>query len=126
LIGNVLIYDFESEKLIPGSVGFSLLSFLIAVTLPYFERNRFDFLKLRFPALRQFIYYTSIFSYCLYLIHLPIYTHLLGRGNTPSVLLWVKLSFACGIAYVISYFSYYYFEEPILKWRDRIFIEKHA
>jgi peptidoglycan/LPS O-acetylase OafA/YrhL len=70
------------------------------------------------------ILYTSIFSYSIYLIHIPIYQSLVSNLDFFSIVWWMQVIVAIGIIYLLAYLLYFFFELPILKWRDRITTQK--
>lgn len=118
--GNLLVYDYQHEKLIPATIGFSMVSVLFVLLIPYIETsvNVGNFVRKR--GIHQIVTYTSLFSYCIYLIHEPIYQLVVAASNDFSTTWWLQLLIAIAIIYAIAYVCYFYFELPILKWRDRI------
>lgn len=126
LIGNFLVYDFIGIKLIPSTIGILINSLILAFMLPYFDSLKIS--KSRDLGLLKYgingIQFTALFSYCIYLIHLPIYNHII----TSPIVNWIwilETIFALIIIFGIAALSYFYFENPILKWRDNLTHRKH-
>lgn len=91
------------------SFGFFILPLSIAMMIPFvsnigISRNS----NILNQAVFQFVTYTSILTYAIYLIHPFIYSFE-----------W-NLGLAIVVTYAISWVVYTYFEKPILKYRDRI------
>jgi peptidoglycan/LPS O-acetylase OafA/YrhL len=119
-LGNILVYDFEGIKLIPSTVGIILNSLLLGFLLPYFDKIGKP--KLDLPGSKwafSFVHYTALFSYCLYLIHLPIY-NLIIRSESVDIIWCIQMCAVMVILYALSALSYRYFEQPILEFRKRI------
>lgn len=123
-VGNILIYDFVGEKLIPATVGFSLLSFLFVMSIPFLENMKWNVNTKTGWFIRSSILYTSLFSYSIYLIHIPIYQSIVSSLDSFSIVWWIQVFVAMGIIYLVAYLLYFFFELPILKWRDRITNQK--
>jgi peptidoglycan/LPS O-acetylase OafA/YrhL len=120
LAGNILVYDFIGEKLISSTIGLTLNSFLLAALIPFLEKLKWRKIRSKFfgKVLMNILLHTSLYSYCIYLIHIPIYEAIstsFGLGITM-----LQLAFAWVGFYTVGYLSYNYFELPILKWRNKI------
>jgi len=115
--GNLLVYDFVGEKLVPSTIGIIANSFLLALLIPFLDGIR-EFRKNKIVF--NFIHYTALFSYCIYLVHLPLYHLIIGEPSVNSIwVLQMVISFV--VIYFIGYLSFYYFEQPILKLRNKIY-----
>lgn len=119
-VGNILVYDFVGEKLIPSTIGFSLLSFLLVMLIPFLENLKWNSKTKLGLLIRPIVLYTSIFSYSIYLIHIPIYQSVVSNLHFFSLAWWIQVILAIVIIYLLAYLLYFFFELPILKWRDRI------
>lgn len=118
--GNILVYDFVGIKLIPSTIGIILNSVLLGLLLPFFD-------KIVQPSTLNgprkwaysFIHYTALFSYCMYLIHLPLYNWII-TAEKINILWYTQMMGALIVIYTIAALSYRYFEQPILTFRKRI------
>jgi peptidoglycan/LPS O-acetylase OafA/YrhL len=118
---NILVYDFKGVKTIPGTIGLSLNSLFILFMIPFLEQSEIPERIANKLYLIKPIYFTSLFSYCLYLIHVPIYESLVGAKESIIDLWWIlKLGGAWVLMYSVGALSYFYFETPILRYRDKL------
>jgi peptidoglycan/LPS O-acetylase OafA/YrhL len=124
ILPGFMVYNGQGIKLWSASSGFSVISFLVALMIPFIESNNTLHQLLNINLLRHVIIFTSLFSYCLYLVHELVYIHLVVHVTGFSVLWWIKFSSAIIMSYLIAAVSYFTFEKPILNYRDRIFNEK--
>ena len=95
--------------LFPRTFGFFLLPLTISLTIPYISSIQWNtdnniFLRGFF----LFITWTSILTYSIYLIHPFVYS------------LKYNLVISIFITYILSWLIYTFFENPILKYRDKI------
>lgn len=93
----------------PRTLGFFILPFAISLTIPFISNLKLQTDKnLPTKIFYLFINTTSILTYSIYLIHPFIYS--LKFNLITSIL----------ITYLFCWFTYTYFEKPILKYRDKI------
>ncbi|MEY3499560.1 MAG: hypothetical protein RL308_1229 [Bacteroidota bacterium] len=110
--GNILVSKDPEHYFFPSTFGLLLVSVSLALIIPFFELHPIN----NFLAKRKLIYFgvtlTALLSYCIYLIHIPIYEyfyiHLDGRVpfklNVALMLLTV---------YSTALISYLFFERPL-------------
>ena len=96
----------------PRTLGFFILPFSIALTIPFMANLKVPsdqsvFQKLFF----HFVNTTSILTYGIYLIHPFVFS------------LEINLLLEIGITYCIAWLVYRFFENPILKYRDKISLQ---
>lgn len=116
---NVLVYDFVNEKTIPASIGFTITSILFSVYVSFFYQNKFiNCVMVKNRILYNLLFYISIYSYGLYLIHLDVFYltyHFLNLSGISYYFVSVLLSFFfAGVLYNLI-------EKPFLKLRDIYF-----
>lgn len=109
------------DDLIGGSIGYSMIELLgvgCVVVMLYVYRSR----PLQ-PGMKFFVFFGDI-SYGLYLIHmlcLEIYDRFAGKGyHFNGRELWMRFLICNGIAILLAYVSKRFFENPILKMKNRI------
>jgi peptidoglycan/LPS O-acetylase OafA/YrhL len=109
------------EDVIGGSFGYSMIELMgagwvIVMLYAYRERPLQHWLKI-------FVFFGDI-SYGLYLIHmlcLEIYDRYVGQGfRTDAGALLARFLICNGIAVLLAYLSKRFFENPILKLKNRI------
>lgn len=110
--------QFDSFML-PKTIGFFLLSFLIALVVPFFYTirsiNTNNWLSKIFY---QFVHQTSILTYSIYLVHMLIFSRILKNESISSsfqVQFWLSIA----LTYIASWLVYRFYEKPILDFRDR-------
>lgn len=100
-------------------LGFTILSFHIALLFPMMEKLNVDVWNKRTPLIRKFITLTSLLTYGIYLIH-PIFLYSLRdyififESRTLNLLVTIILT------YFASFIVYQTFEKPILMLRDKL------
>lgn len=107
-------FGFESVEKVGRSLFFSLNSFFIALTLPYFHSGPFFNLKLK--SIKPFWWFTtwlSILSYGLYLFHMNIF-HLTANFYQGDFKFILDLLLGMAICYPIHLF----YERPMTNLRD--------
>ncbi len=72
-------------------------------------------------GIKYFFYYTSLFSYSIYLIHNEIYSIII-KSEYGSAGWAFEVITSSALIYFIAFILFKFFEHPILKFRDRIFI----
>lgn len=119
LLPNTLVYNFYDLKHIPSTYGFSLNSLLLSTLIPYFSgfNPNVSGLKL-FISLRWIVTQIALYSYCIYLIHLPIY-HLFIKSEVLSISWYLEIMLSFFVIILLSAISYNYFEKPILAFRQK-------
>lgn len=118
-IKNILVYDFTGMKLYSATIGFSLTSFLFVLFIPYCENNSSFNNFVKFKTINYVVRKISLYTYCIYLIHLPFFELIIKHppftfGWSVDVLLSLTLIF--GISAII----YKYYEKPLLDLREKI------
>jgi peptidoglycan/LPS O-acetylase OafA/YrhL len=116
--GNILVYDFKGEKLIPSTLGLTMNSLMLAFLIPFADSIKHPFNIRILKIFNYFITKTSLFSYCMYLIHLPIY-NLFIRAESINMHWIFQMILAIVFIYIISALSFYLFEKPILNLRNK-------
>lgn len=117
-IGNTLVYDFVGAKTIPGTIGFTLVGILISLWVPFLNDHWFVRKIGNFSPAKAVFGHVSQYSYCLYLVHYTVFGIIITY-TTLSMHWFIQFVLALIIIFMISAASYYYFEKPILDWRDR-------
>jgi peptidoglycan/LPS O-acetylase OafA/YrhL len=110
--GNILVSKDAAHIILPSTIGFSLVSFLLVIIIPFFTIHPMN----KFLSKWKFIYFsitiTAILSYCIYLIHIPIYEyfyiHLDGRIPFKLNVFLMLIT-----VYSIAIISYLAIERPI-------------
>ena len=120
LIAYYLIYilNWPADTLFDNIFFLPSLSISIACILPYFAH--FDIIW-KYSIIQKIITQTSIISYSIYLLHSSLILDPLLLYTTPQWLLYkISLSIVfIWIVYIISLFTYLYFEVPTLQLRDK-------
>ena len=108
-----------NSMLLPRTIGFFILPFTVALTVPYISTIKFNkHRNILTKAFYELITYTSVLTYAIYLIHTFIFPVILEHSNqSSSILQWVT---ALVLTYLIPWFVYQTFEKPILNYRDKI------
>lgn len=117
-IGNMLVYDFVGAKTIPGTIGFTLVGILISIWIPFLNDHWFVRKIGDFHPAKTVFSHVSQYSYCLYLVHYTVFGIIITY-TTLSLHWLIQFMLALIIIFMISAASYYYFEKPILDWRDK-------
>ncbi len=123
IFGNILVYDFNGIKTFPSTIGILLNSILLSLVLPFFDSVKTNFLEIKNKWIKfvtQFFQKTALYSYCIYLIHIPIY-NLIIKSSTVNHTWIIQVIIAWIMIYALTHISYKYFELPILKFRDKKF-----
>ena len=108
-----------NEMLFPRTVGFFVLPFSIALTIPFISLYKTaptgNILKL---AYSWWVTKTSVYTYAIYLIHTIIFKY---TFSTQFEILgdFGQMIFGIVITYVLAALVYRGFEKPILDFRDR-------
>jgi len=97
---------------------FFTLSFFIGLLIPYLDNNNKLNSITEQSVFRRVVTWISLISYSLYLTHTDIAIFVRSNKFLESILMNNYL-FAMVIAFTISTLLFYYFEKPILRWRDR-------
>lgn len=109
-----------NEMLFPRVAGFFILPLGIAISVPYIASFR-DY-NIRNFADRmwfQFITYTSLYTYAIYLIHTLVYKWTMKPDFYIKVHV-LQLLIGIAITYAIAALVYNFFEKPILDFRDKL------
>ncbi len=121
LVALAVTNHLEKQDLIGGSIGYSMIELLGAgwvVVMLYAYRRR----PLQ-RGMKIFTFFGDI-SYGLYLIHmfcLEVYDHWVGVGyRTHAEELWARFLICNGIAILLAFGSKRFFENPILRLKNRI------
>jgi peptidoglycan/LPS O-acetylase OafA/YrhL len=106
------------------TISFSLLSFLIMLTLPFFENS---FPRPKSPRLKFYtkaITWGSKLSYAIYLVHVEVLLLLLDKLTFPGIhMFWTRCMIVV-VTLVISYILYNIIEKPLLIYRDKYFPDR--
>ena len=111
-IGNILIAYDDSNILFESSLGFTFISFLIGLCMPFFDSHKICVHLSKLKLINFGITLTAILSYCIYLIHIPIYEffykHLDGKipFKLNSTLMLITI-------FIIAFISFIFIEKPI-------------
>lgn len=129
MIGLAFMYkinDDVNNSFFAKTLYFTLNSIFIAISLSFIESHK-AINTIKNPLFIKLIYIVSITSYASYLIHVYVFrgieqfTHNYITNGISLILIWLV---AVILVTVISYFIYKYFEEPVLKFRDKITISR--
>jgi peptidoglycan/LPS O-acetylase OafA/YrhL len=117
-VGDILVMKSENALFFPSTFGFCLNGILLSMLIPFFDSNDFISSLRKFRFLFWGVTTTAIFSYCLYLIHLPFYKffYIQFDGKIPFKL---NVAMMLTVIYVVSFFSYFLIERPIIKWSKK-------
>lgn len=116
---NTPTYSVDS-LIFPRTIGFLILPFTVALMVPFIER--FSEMKTNTKisiVFFNFITYTSLFTYALYLIH-PFFYSLAHSKLFLGMSIFSKYSLAIFFTYITAYLVYNFFERPILNLRNKI------
>lgn len=98
------------------SIGFTIVSILMSVCIPFIENNEAIYKIQENKILFNFFTKTSLYSYSIYLIHLDVMTLISGSHHLYQAVLYSVLSIV--ITYIVSSFLYNHFEKPMMDLRD--------
>ena len=107
--------DLIDEYYFPRTIGFFILPLSIGAIIPYVSSitinnwNRFH---------SRFVVKTSVLTYAIYLVHPFVYHKLLHLNGIVSYP--IRFALALAFTYTLAFLTYYGFEKPILKFRDKI------
>lgn len=107
--------DLINESYFPRTLGFFILPLSIGLTIPYVSNitvNNWNQFYIRF------IVKTSVLTYAIYLIHPFVYSKVLHLDSIDSFI--IRFGLAIIATYSLALCTYYGFEKPILKYRDKI------
>lgn len=118
-----IYYDKEllDTSIFARAFAFPVLSFFIAMLIPFLENSRFINQKItNNKVFKSFITWMSILSYSIYLIHLFIFDGVKAffheKPHTPGSLMAI---IGLSIAFVLSYILYRFIEKPFMQMRER-------
>jgi peptidoglycan/LPS O-acetylase OafA/YrhL len=111
--------DNFADYLFPRTIGFFLLSFLIALLIPFFYTiNSINTKSVFNKVFYWFVHWTSLLTYSIYLVHMLFFSKIINNDSfSNSYVIQVCLSVV--LTYVTSYIVYKYFEKPVLNLRER-------
>lgn len=110
--------------LLPRTIGFSIFPFTVALLLPFVDaKSSFSTGSLVRKSFYNFITYTSLFTYAIYLVHPLAFAYLIAR-NPLGVNAELSFLIAVSVTYILASLLYNYYEKPFLKVRDKYFSEK--
>jgi len=92
--------DNFANYLLPKTLGFFLLSFFMALFIPFF------------------VHWTSLLTYAIYLSHMLFFSPII-KSNLFGDSYFIKVSVSVILTYLASYVIYRYFEKPVLQLRER-------
>ena len=111
-IGNVLVSKDPNHLFFPSTFGFTLVPISLALLIPFFDKNEINNHLSKIKLLHFGVTITAILSYCIYLIHIPIYEYFYTYldGKIPFK---VNVALMLITVYSISSLSYVLIERPI-------------
>lgn len=114
-MGNVLVSKDQNYSFFPSTFGFTLVSISLALLVPFFDKNEINNQLSKIKFLHFGVTITAILSYCIYLIHIPIYEYFYKYldGKIPFK---VNVALMLMTVYSIAYLSYFLIERPIQRW----------
>jgi peptidoglycan/LPS O-acetylase OafA/YrhL len=114
-IGNVLVSKDQNHLFFPSTFGFTLVSISLALLIPFFDKNEINNQLSKIKVLHFGVTITAILSYCIYLIHIPIYEYFYKYldGKIPFK---VNVALMLMTVYSIACISYFLIERPIQRW----------
>jgi peptidoglycan/LPS O-acetylase OafA/YrhL len=111
--GNILTSKDTEYLFFPSTFGLMLVSISLVLIIPFFDRHPVNHFLSKIKIFYFGITLTAILSYCIYLIHMPIYEYFYIQldGKIPF-----KLNVALMLLtiYSISLISYIAIEKPLL------------
>lgn len=119
-ISYLMALDNPGMDMFPKTLGFLLFSLIIGLMVPYIEK--FKSFEIKNSGDRQFfnfVNYTSLFTYGIYLIHPLTFEYILNNQGL-NIPMPVKFIITIIATYTIAGTVYFLFEERILKFRDKI------
>lgn len=112
--------------IIPRTIGFSIFPMIIAFILPFFDsKSSFSSHTFLRKSFYYFITYTSLYTYAIYLVHPLVFTYLIN-GNPLEAINSINFILAVGITYGIASVLFKFYEDPILRIRDKYFSDRKA
>jgi len=113
-IGDILVVHNDTNVVLESTLGFTLVSLLLAIIIPFFDNNSFINNLSKLKLIYVGIGITAMLSYCIYLIHIPMYEFFYKHldGKIPFK---VNVFLMLITTYAIALLSYVAFERPIQK-----------
>lgn len=111
------VYLIDSTYFI-RTVGFLLLPFFIGLTIPYLATIKMQGESRISKYANEMITWTSLLTYAIYLVHPFMFKYILHSDIIDVFIL--KLIMSLFATYTVAFLLYKYFENPILKYRDKI------
>jgi len=111
--------DNFANYLLPKTLGFFLLSFFMALFIPFFytiKSIKTD--NLPSKIFYWFVHWTSLLTYAIYLSHMLFFSPII-KSNLFGDSYFIKVSVSVILTYLASYVIYRYFEKPVLQLRER-------
>lgn len=110
----------------PRTIGFSMFPMIIALILPFVDsKSSFSSHTLMRKSLYNFVTYTSLFTYAIYLVHPLVFVYIIEEN--PLVMVnGVNFILAVAITYGIASFLFKFYEDPFLKIRDKYFADRKS
>lgn len=114
------------QTLFPKTLGFFILPLCISLTIPFVATFRaFECNNMIKKGCFNFVTWTSILTYAIYLVHSFIYS--VTFSETFYVESYIgQLSIGIVLTYLISFIVYFAFEKPILTYRNRKYPARQA
>ena len=111
-IGNLLVSKDQQHLFFPSTFGFTLVSFSLALMIPFFDKNEINNHLSKIKLLNFGVSITAILSYCIYLIHISIYEYFYKYldGRIPFK---INVALMLMTVYSIALISYFLIERPI-------------
>ncbi len=103
---------------------FSILSFLIMLTLPYFENSVNSLKSVYLKPLNSFVLWGSKLSYALYLVHMEVKILFMDMLKFDGVSHYLTLLILVVITCLVSYLLYKTVEKPMLILRDKYYPDR--
>lgn len=110
--GSIIVHDFEYTSPFFGTVGYTVLGFFYCFLLYCFiKSNWFNFIKKS-----RFLNYIGKISYCMYLVHVPVFLFMEYKVTdyTRALTWWVPVV-SFGVTVGVSSLSWYLLEERVLR-----------
>ncbi len=118
-IGNVLVSKDQEHLFFPSTFGFTLVSLSLAFMIPFFDKNEINNNLAKLKLVHFWVTLTAMLSYCIYLIHIPIYEYFYKYldGKIPFK---VNVTLMLMTVYSISLISYFLIERPFQQIASKI------
>ena len=110
-IGDILVSNSEVSSVFPSAIGFEIISLLLVCIIPCFEINSKIECLGKIKPLRLGISLIAVLSYCIYLIHMPIYLYIFKHYD--GLIHFKAIAAITLLIFFISLTSYLFIEKPI-------------